>query len=136
MSIQVDYQGIGVARSNLKKVFDTAEQGKSVTLGRNGEVVIALPAELVRRHFEETIEAKVEVEVTKEATWLLCEKLPFHSEGKDFDSALDDMVLVLREYAEDWEDHLFSASNHADYWGLVQLIKLSTDEQLKTWLEK
>ena len=43
-------------------------------------------------------------------------------------------VLALREYAEDWVDRLFVAPNHAGHWGLVQLVALSDDEQLATWL--
>ena len=136
MSIQVDFQGIGVARANLKKVFDATDNGKSVTLGRGGEIVVALPAEKVRQYFAETIPANIEAEVTKDATWLMSNTFGLHSEGTDIESALEDMVDVLREYAEDWEDHLYTAPNHADYWGLVQLIKLSTDTQLKEWLEK
>ncbi|MEA9983999.1 MULTISPECIES: hypothetical protein [Subtercola] len=39
------------------------------------------------------------------------------------------MVELLREYVEDWQDHLVAAPNHAGNWGLVQLIVLSTDDQ-------
>ena len=136
MSIQVDFQGVGVARSNLKKVFDATDEGKSVTLGRGQEVIVALPVEKIQKFLFETIPAKIETEITKDGTWLFSSYLPFHSEGKDVDDALEDMIAVLREYAEDWEDHLFTAPNHSDYWGLVQLIKLSTDDQLKIWLER
>jgi hypothetical protein len=40
----------------------------------------------------------------------------------------------LREYAHDWQDHLLNAANHRENWGLVQLISLSDDEQLREWL--
>ena len=40
----------------------------------------------------------------------------------------------LREYAEDWQLRLLNAPNHRDNWGLVQLISLSDDEQLRDWL--
>lgn len=45
-------------------------------------------------------------------------------------------LLSLREYAEDWEDHLKDAPNHADAWALVQLVKLSTDDELRDWFER
>ena len=44
------------------------------------------------------------------------------------------MVDALREYAQDWQDHLLTAVNHRDNWGLVQLISLSDDEKLREWL--
>lgn len=136
MSIQIDFQGVAVARANLKKVFDATDDGKSVTLGRGDGIVVAVPLEKIQQFLFETIPAKIETEVSKDATWLYSTALPFHSEGKDVDAALEDMIAVLREYADDWEDHLLTAPNHSDYWGLVQLIKLSTDDQLKSWLER
>ena len=50
------------------------------------------------------------------------------SEGADVDGALADLPLLLREYAEDWDDRLESAPNHTGNWAVVQLINLSTDE--------
>ena len=38
------------------------------------------------------------------------------------------------EYAEDWQDRLLDAPNHVGNWGLVQLISLSDDNQLREWL--
>ena len=61
---------------------------------------------------------------------------PVVSEGTDVDGALAELALSLREYAKDWDDRLERAPNHADNWALVQLIKLSTDEQLLEWLER
>ena len=51
-----------------------------------------------------------------------------------FDAAINEMIDALREYAEDWQDHLLDAPNHRDNWGLVQMICLSTDDQLREWL--
>ena len=44
------------------------------------------------------------------------------------------MIDALREYAEDWQERLLDAPNHRNNWGLVQLICLSTDDQLREWL--
>ncbi|WP_218189266.1 hypothetical protein [Tersicoccus phoenicis] len=44
------------------------------------------------------------------------------------------MVLALRDYAEAWIDRLRTAPNHEQNWGLVQLITLSSDDQLASWL--
>ena len=48
--------------------------------------------------------------------------------------AITEMVDALRDYAADWADHLSTAPNHAGNWGLVQLVVLSSDEQLADWL--
>lgn len=45
------------------------------------------------------------------------------------------MVSALREYAEDWQDHLLDTPNHRKNRGLVRLIGLSDDDQLRAWLE-
>lgn len=44
------------------------------------------------------------------------------------------MIDALREYADDWQDRLLDAPNHREHWGLVQLVSLSNDEQLRDWL--
>lgn len=60
--------------------------------------------------------------------------LPIAADGASFDEAIDEMIVALREYAEDWQERLLDAPNHRDNWGLVQLISLSDDEQLRDWL--
>jgi predicted RNase H-like HicB family nuclease len=60
--------------------------------------------------------------------------LPIAADGATLDEALDEMVAALREYAEDWQDRLLDAPNHAGNWGLVQLVTLSSDGQLRDWL--
>jgi predicted RNase H-like HicB family nuclease len=60
--------------------------------------------------------------------------LPVAADGATFDEAVDAMIDALREYAEDWQDRLLDAPNHASNWGLVQLVSLSDDMQLRDWL--
>jgi hypothetical protein len=60
--------------------------------------------------------------------------LPIAADGATFDEAVTEMVDAVREYAQDWQDHLLNAANHRENWGLVQLISLSDDEQLRDWL--
>jgi hypothetical protein len=59
---------------------------------------------------------------------------PVAADGPTFDEAIDEMVQALREYAQDWQDRLLHAPNHKDNRGLVQLISLSDDAQLRDWL--
>jgi hypothetical protein len=53
--------------------------------------------------------------------------------GTTFDAAIDDLIGELREYADDWAE-LRSAPNHRDNLGLVLLVILSTDAELRGWL--
>jgi hypothetical protein len=41
---------------------------------------------------------------------------------------------AAREYADEWNDGLRHASNHADNWGFVQVVMFSDDDQLRDWL--
>src|SRR5271165_2749065 len=56
------------------------------------------------------------------------------ADAVSLEDAVDEMVLALREYAEDWQDHLMNTPNHRDNWPTVQLVSLSNDRQLGKWL--
>ena len=60
--------------------------------------------------------------------------LPLAADGGSVTEALEEMVLVLRVYSEDWSERLLHAPNHSANWGLVQFVDLSTDTQLMDWL--
>ncbi len=60
--------------------------------------------------------------------------LPVSGAGVTFDEAVSDLALALREYVDDWNDHLYFAANHRWNVELVQLIETSTDEQLREWI--
>jgi hypothetical protein len=60
--------------------------------------------------------------------------LPLAADGASFEEAIDGLVLALREYAQDWYDRLQHAPNHSGNWGIVQLVGLNNDEQLRDWL--
>ena len=73
--------------------------------------------------------------VSEEGGWsAFVPGLPVAADGASFDEAIDELVLALREYAQDWNDRLQHAPNHRENWGIVQLVGLSTDEQLRDWL--
>ena len=48
---------------------------------------------------------------------MLLPGLPIAADGETFDEALDEMVSALREYAEEWADHLRHAPNHEQELG-------------------
>lgn len=60
--------------------------------------------------------------------------LPISADGPTFDEAVGEMIDAIREYADDWQQRLLDVPNHRGNWGLVQLVGLSDDEQLRDWL--
>lgn len=136
MPAVVDYATTTEAREKLKYVLDAAATGKAVTIGRAaGRTAAVTDAEQLRRYFELTIPARAGVVIENGNYVVIMEGRPFASEGATLEDALQDLVLTLREYAEDWFARLRSAPNHKDQWGLVNFVKLSSDEQLEAWLQ-
>ena len=133
-TIAVDYPTFSGARKDLKRVYDVSESGRTVTLGRDTYVAAVVNAERLRDYFSRTVAPRVQAQF-EDGVWVaFMEGRPFVSEGQTLNEAVADLLQSLREYAEDWEDHLQAASNHAGNWGLVQLINLSTNDQLTEWL--
>jgi predicted RNase H-like HicB family nuclease len=133
-TLAVDYPTFSEARKDLKRVYDVSESGRTVTLGRDNYVAAVVNADRLRDFFSRTVAPRVQAQF-EDGVWVaFMEGRPFVSEGATLEEAVADLLESLREYAEDWEDHLQAASNHADNWGLVQLINLSTDEQLTEWM--
>ena len=60
---------------------------------------------------------------------------PIATEAVLFDEALDDFIDALKGYAEDWLDNevLQKAPSHRGNLGLVQLVSLLTEEELREW---
>lgn len=135
MSIVVDYPSYSAAREKLKDVLDAVDQGRSVTVAREGSISVVLPIERLRDYFFRTVSPHINVFKEKGLTVALMTDRPFAADGVDVDSALADLIIVLREYAADWELRLKDAPNHQQYWALVQLVKCSTDEQLLDWFD-
>lgn len=135
MSIIADYPSFSSARENLKEVLDATEHGVSVSVARQGNVSVVLPLDRLRDYFFRTVSPRISIFTENTLTVALMVDSPFAAEGVDIDSALTDLALVLREYAADWDTRLKDAPNHQQYWALVQLVKYSTDEQLREWFE-
>lgn len=132
----IDYPSYSSARTHFKDVLDATERGRSVTVARDGQVSVVVPADRLRSFFFRAVSPRVELAHEDGRVIALMSGRPFVSEGSTVDDALDDLVLSLREYAEDWEARLQQAPNHRDNWALVQLIKLSSDAELLEWFER
>ncbi|MBY6061007.1 type II toxin-antitoxin system prevent-host-death family antitoxin [Microbacterium esteraromaticum] len=132
----IDYPSYSSARTHFKDVLDATERGRSVTVAREGQVSVVMPADKLRSFFFRAVSPRVELASEDGRVIALLSGRPFVSEGSTVDGALEDLVLSLREYAEDWEARLQGAPNHRDNWALVQLVKLSSDDELLEWFER
>ncbi|MET4001528.1 hypothetical protein ABIB48_000226 [Arthrobacter sp. UYCu511] len=127
--------GFTQARESLKAILDSSERGGLSTISRPDRAPAAVVnGESLRRFLALTVAPNVQV-VNEDGAWaVFMSGQPFAAEATELGEALEDFVDALRDYAEDWEDHLYAAPNHRENWALVQLVDLSTDEQLTTWL--
>jgi predicted RNase H-like HicB family nuclease len=133
MSI-VHYDSYTDARTHLKDLLDAAERGKVATVRRDTRTTAFVDRERLR-HFLAVVSPSRAQVVAEDGGWsVFIPGLPVAADGASFDEALGEMVLALREYAEDWQERLLDAPNHAGNWGLVQLVSLSDDDQLREWL--
>jgi len=129
----VEYDRVADARSRLKDVLDVAANGTPVTVRRDSERFAVVDAGRLR-HFLASIGAHAQIVAENNGWSLFFPGLPIAAEGNSLDDAFGDAIVVLREYAKDWVDRLHGAPNHAQNWGLVQLVALSSDDQLREWL--
>ncbi|NMI54267.1 MULTISPECIES: prevent-host-death protein [unclassified Streptomyces] len=129
----VHYNSYTDARAHFKDLLDAAERGMVATVRRDSGRAAVVDAERLR-HYLALLCPRAEA-VAEDGGWsLFLPGLPIAADGETLDAAVDDMISALREYAEDWHDHLSTAPNHRDNWGLVQLVGISDDIQLHTWL--
>jgi len=134
MTLPRHFESYTRARQNLRAVLDAASAGLVTTVARDSERYLVVPAEQLREELAKLRPSKAEV-IAEGGGWaVVLPGLPVHGDGETFDAALDDAVVALREYAEDWNDRLRLAPNHAPHRAVVELVELSTDEQLRDWL--
>lgn len=130
----VHYNSYTEARTHLKDLLDAAEQGCTATVRRESSVSVMVDAERLRRYLAVVTASRAEV-VAEAGGWsVFIPGLPVAADAVGFGEAIAEMVDALREYAVDWQERLRETPNHRDNWGLVQLIALSTDAQLRDWL--
>jgi 2-methylisocitrate lyase-like PEP mutase family enzyme len=134
MSASVQFPTLSAARAGFKDLLDAAEEGRPATVRRDHKIAAVVDADRLRCMLAALRPAEAQI-VAEAGGWsIFIPGLPLAADAGTFEEAVDYMVLVLREYGEDWQDRLLHAPNHAGNWGLVQLIALSDDEQLKAWL--
>ncbi|WP_026422463.1 type II toxin-antitoxin system prevent-host-death family antitoxin [Actinokineospora inagensis] len=122
------------ARAHLKELLDAAQRGHVATVTRDGVRIALVDVGRMRDLLASIIGSGAEV-VAEGGGWsVFIPGLPVAADGATFEEAVGEMVVALREYAEDWQARLSQAPNHRDHWGLVQLVSLSDDHQLRDWL--
>jgi len=130
----VHYDSYTEARNNLKNLLDAAENGQVATVRRESATTAVLDAARLRYFLASVVPSRAQVVQEGDGWSVFIPGLPVAADGATFDEAVDEMVEALREYAQDWQDRLLRAPNHRENWGLVQLISLSDDDQLREWL--
>jgi predicted RNase H-like HicB family nuclease len=130
----VHYDSYTDARNNLKNLLDAAESGMVATVRRESATTAVLDATRLRYFLTSVVPSRAQVVQEADGWSMFIPGLPIAADGATFDEAVTEMVDAVREYAQDWQDHLLNAANHRENWGLVQLISLSDDEQLRDWL--
>lgn len=134
MSSATHYPTLRAGREHLKDVLDAAEQGRPASVTRDHRTVAAVDADRLASYLRLARPARAEA-VAENGGWsVFIPGLPIAADGATLDEALDETVLALRDYADAWSQRLRLASNHADNWGLVQIVEFSSDSQLKAWL--
>jgi hypothetical protein len=121
-------------RTHFADLLDAAREGRPATVRRDTTRVAVVDVERLRATLAASPQWHAQV-VAEAGGWsVFVPGVPVAADGPTFDAAITDMVEVLREYAEDWQDRLREAPNHRDNWALVQLVCLSDDAQLRGWL--
>lgn len=129
----VDYDSYTSAREHLKDVLDKAENGQVVTVRRDSATAAVLDAGRLRHFLASVVPPCVKVVPEADGWSGYIPGLPIAAAAADLDAVVADIADALREYAEDWPG-LQHAPNHRDNWGLVQLVTLSDDDQLRRWI--
>ncbi|MGP3910121.1 prevent-host-death protein [Nonomuraea sp. 10N515B] len=122
------------ARAHLKALLDAAERGRVATVRRESSTTALVDVDRLRRYLAAVTPSRAQAVPEADGWSIFIPGLPIAADGRTFNEAVTEMVDALREYAEDWQDHLLDAPNHHENWGLVQLISFSDDDQLREWL--
>lgn len=129
------YDSYTDARNHLKDLLNAADDGRATVVCRDQQTATVVDAARLQHTLSTLTRGQVQVVAEPEGQWtLLLPGIPVATQAPDFDVAVADFIEGLRDYAADWQDRLRLTSNHAQNWGLVQLIELSDNSQLQDWI--
>jgi predicted RNase H-like HicB family nuclease len=130
----VHFESYSEARARFKELLDAAARGQVATVRRDATTSAVVDGERLRYFLAKVTPSQAQVVPENNGWSVFIPGLPLAADGSTLDETLTSMVEALREYAEDWQDHLLDAPNHRENWGLVQMIALSSDDHLRAWL--
>jgi hypothetical protein len=133
MARQIQFASVAEGRAHLKELLDAAARGIPAGLQRDRAGFAVVDAERLR-HFLASTARRAEVVAEADGWSVFIAGTSVAADGATLAEAIAETVDALREYAADWIDHLSTAPNHADNWGLVQLVVLSSDDEIADWL--
>jgi hypothetical protein len=133
MAGQVQFDSVAEGRAHLKELLDAAALGIPARLRRDRQGFAVVDAARLR-HYLAGLSRRAEVVAEADGWSVFIPGSSVAADGATLAEAVGEMVDALREYAADWVDRLSTAPNHADNWGLVQLVVLSSDDELVEWL--
>lgn len=130
----LQYDTYSDACAHFEDLLDAAGSGRVVTVRTDPGGVAVVDVRRLRRFLASRIPSRAHVRSEAGGWSVSLPALPVSTDGTPFDGAVDEMIDALREYADDWQDRLLYAPNHSGNWGVVHLIALSSDEQLRDWI--
>lgn len=123
------------ARQNLRSTLNTAADGMPIGISRPDSRVALVGLDLYQDLLTSCPKVGCPEAVAEEGGWsVLLPGTPISAEGDDLDEAIEEFIVALREYAEDWIERLQHAPNHRDNRPLVHLVRLSSDGELADWI--
>jgi hypothetical protein len=122
------------ARAHFKELLNAAEAGLPATVRRDETLAAVVDADRLRGFLMSALPSSAQVVAETTGSYAFIPGLPVSADGATPDQAVDELGDALREYVNDWEDHLRVAPNHQDNWALVQLVRLCDDDQMRHWL--
>ena len=122
------------ARTHLKELLDAAEEGRPAAVVRQNRSTALVD----RRRFVGYLMAlnagRVELVPDGDSWVAVVADSPVAAEGDNAADAVEELIVALRENAEDWSARLRLAPTHAENWGLVQLVDHCSDDELRVWM--
>lgn len=130
----VSYSSAREARKHFKDLLDAADEGRPAMVTRDERRVAAVDADRLVYFLTRLHPSSVEAVADGDGWSIFLPGTPVAADGATVEEAGEEMVDALRDYAEAWTERLRLAPNHEDNWGLVQIVTLATDDQLRSWL--
>ncbi|GAB3047039.1 hypothetical protein GCM10027053_01030 [Intrasporangium mesophilum] len=130
----VNYRSAREARDHFKDLLDAADEGRPATVTRDTRRVAAVDADRLVHFLTRLRPSGAQAMPDGDGWSIVLPGVPVAADAATIEEAVDEMIDALRGYAEAWTERLRLAPNHEDNWGLVQIVTLASDEQLRNWL--